>query len=606
MQPEIRAERGIQDVPVYDVSMDLQETMLRAIRELGDPEELVNREDLIVLKLEEAWTNGRLLPEEIELSDDEARLSMSQQSFVAYREFVGNLRCSAAAFAGCRQFWSLKAFLETAKYVLKSVRSLVLVHNRDDVIDIVTWFPTVTTVVLYHNMRADYESWLAPNAVTASSRLEQLLGTTPALGLDHLDLQKATLYSLLNKCPKLAVVMSPNLDDALSTMEVGTTVGSVRLPAAFRHKELFLGCTFIHHTGIPLVVTAKSAAAVEKAHRYFAEAEHLELTASSESAIGKVASYTSVTHLSLISAMLKDKCSFEPHVTEVLSVLRLVHLSLTHFCKVRLSVIANLCPHLKFLAVRVCDIDEDDDTGATFFNLEHLYIGSVMKEPSFFKLLWSCPGLRELELDKDELTTAFIAGPSSLCGEPFRLEHVERLTLRTFTEWYNECGLDSRTELVSELDATLRRLPSLRRVRTDNYKIRLRIASCFPNIALDWCTCTACFAEFPRIHSLQEKTYAVTQYLKLTKPIELVEVSVGRKSEESVETEEFIPERNLGANTESEKESMAKEGDAVLAALSSRAEDDAVSEGGDSERTTKTALESLMSENTCTTRGAFP
>lgn len=602
--PEIRAGGEIQDVPVYDVSMDLQETMLRAIRELGDPEELVNREDLIVLKLEEAWTKRRLLPEGIELSDDEARLSMSEQSFVAYGEFLGNLRCSAAAFAGCREFWSLKEFLETAKYVLKNVRSLVLVHNRDEVFDIVTWFPTVTTVILYHNLRADYESGMAPNAVTSLSSLEKLLGTTPALGLDHLDLQKSTLWNLLNKCPKLAVVMSPNLDDALSAKEVGKTVGSVRLPAAFKRKELFLGCTFIHHTGIPLVVTAKSAAAVEKAHRHFAEAEYLELTASSESAVANVASYTSVTHLSLIFAMSKHKCSFDPHVTEVLSVLRLVHLSLTHFCKVRLPVIANLCPHLKFLAVRVCDIDEDDDTGATFSNLEHLYIGCAMKEPSFFKLLSSCPRLRELELDKDELTTAFIAGPSSFFGEPFRLEHVERLTLRTLTEWYNECGLDSRTELVSELDEALRRLPSLQRVRTDNYKIRLRIASCFPNIALDWCTCTACFAEFPRIHSLQEQTYAVTQYLKLTRPIELVEVSVGRKSEESAEIEEFITDRNLGSNTESAKESMVNGGEAVLAALSSCAEDDAVSEGGDSARTTKTALESLMSEKTRTTRGA--
>ncbi|KAH6926340.1 hypothetical protein HPB50_017413 [Hyalomma asiaticum] len=158
----------------------------------------------------------------------------------------------------------------------KVPRGLSYACFRDEVIDIMTWFPTVTTVVLYHNLRADYESWLAPNAVTASSRLEQLLGTTPALGLDHLDLQKATLCNLLNKCPKLAVVMSPNLDDALPTKEVGKTVGSIRLPAAFRRKELFLGCTFIHHTGIPLVVTAKSAAAVEEAHRHFAEAEHLE------------------------------------------------------------------------------------------------------------------------------------------------------------------------------------------------------------------------------------------------------------------------------------------------------------------------------------------
>ncbi|KAL1419568.1 hypothetical protein MTO96_025306 [Rhipicephalus appendiculatus] len=87
-----------------------------------------------------------------------------------------------------------------------------------------------------------------------------------------------------------------------------------------------------------------SADAVEKARQYFPEAGHLELTAACECAIRKIASYTKVTHLSLFSAMPKNKSPFEPHVTEVLSVLQLVHLSLTHFCGVKLSVIAKLCP----------------------------------------------------------------------------------------------------------------------------------------------------------------------------------------------------------------------------------------------------------------------
>ncbi|KAL1419572.1 hypothetical protein MTO96_025310 [Rhipicephalus appendiculatus] len=145
-----------------------KELILEAIKELGDPDEVVNNEDLIVLKLEQACTNKRVLPEDIELSGDARRLSMSQQAFVTCRAFLGNLRCSAALFAGCSEFLSSKAFFETAKYVLKNVRSLVIVHNRNSIFDLVTWFPTVTTIVLYHNLRLHADSGVITSALPLS------------------------------------------------------------------------------------------------------------------------------------------------------------------------------------------------------------------------------------------------------------------------------------------------------------------------------------------------------------------------------------------------------------------------------------------------------
>ncbi|KAL1419570.1 hypothetical protein MTO96_025308 [Rhipicephalus appendiculatus] len=326
-----------------DATMGLQELIFEAIEELGDPDELVNNEDLIVLKLEQACTNKRILPEEIGLSGDARRLSMSQQAFVTGRAFLGNLRCSAALFAGCSEFLSSKAFFETAKVrVLKNVRTLVIVHNRNSIFNLVTWFPTVTTIVLYHNLRLHAEKGVITSALPLS-RVEQLLGTMPALGVDHLSLGTHTLQSLFSKCPKLASVMSSDMDTALSVKKV-ITVAPKHPTTPIRRKALFLGRTCIHYTGIPLQLSAKSADAVEKAHQHFPEAEHIELTAACESAIRKVASYTKATHLSLFSTMPKDKSPFEPYVTEVLTVLRLVHLSLTHFCDVRLSAIAKLCP----------------------------------------------------------------------------------------------------------------------------------------------------------------------------------------------------------------------------------------------------------------------
>ncbi|KAL1419567.1 hypothetical protein MTO96_025305 [Rhipicephalus appendiculatus] len=505
-----------------DVTMGLHELILEAIEELGDPDELVNNEDLIILKLEQACTNKRIPPEDIELSGDARRLSMCQRAFVSHRAFLGNLRYAAALFAGCSEFLSSKAFLETAKYVLKNVRSLVIVHNRNKILNLVNWFPTVTTIVLYHNLRLHCEKGVITSSLTLS-RMEQLLGTMPALGLDHLSLSKATLQSLFNKCPKLASVMSSDMETALSAKKV-VKVLPKRLPAPIRRKELFLGRTCIHYTGIPIELTAKSAVAVEKAHKHFPEAEHLELTAASESAIAKVASYTNVTHLSLFSALPKDKIPFEPHVTQVLSVLQLVHLSLTHFCGVKLSVIAKLCPQLKFLGIRVCGVDDEGDTAANFSSLEHLRVGSEMKEESFFKLLRSCPDLRELEIDKDELTTAFVAGPDESCWERPKLEHVERLTLRTNTDWFDICSLDYVVDLPSALDSTLSSLPSLRRVRTDHYDVRLHINSCFPNIALDWCMCTLCVSEFPKMNEQQRDIYDCTQYLIVPRPIEYVDI----------------------------------------------------------------------------------
>ncbi|KAH7972015.1 hypothetical protein HPB52_005046 [Rhipicephalus sanguineus] len=450
--------------------MSPQDLMRKAIEELGDPDELANNEDLIILKLEPAFTNKWTLPDDIKLSDDARRLSMGQRAFITHRALLGNLRYSGALFAGCRAFSSLRPLLETAKYVLKNVRSLVLVHNRNQIIDLITWFPTVNTVILYHNLRWNFDNDLMINeGSTKSCRMEQLLGNTPAMGSENLNLRSDTLVNLLKRCPRLAVVMSTNMEAALSSDAV-VKAASKRLPVPFRRKELFLGSTFTHHTGILLVISTTSAEELEEAHRHFGEVEHLDLTAESESAIGKVASYTKVTHLSLVASLPKDKCSFEPHVTEVLSALRLVHLSLKRFCGVKLSVIANLCPHLKFLGISMCDVDGEEDVAADFPNLEHLRLGCAMKDESFFKLLRSCPGLRELDLEWDELTTAFVVGPPESYGERPRLEHVERLTLRTNCDV--ESGLDTRRDLPSDLDLTLACVPSLQRVRSDSYEIR--------------------------------------------------------------------------------------------------------------------------------------
>ncbi|KAH7940796.1 hypothetical protein HPB49_005830 [Dermacentor silvarum] len=495
--------------------MSLHDLMVQLMEELGDPHELTDREDFIVLKLQEARTSKRLLPEDIELNSDSRRFSMSQRGFVTHRAFLGNLRYPAALFAGCREFSSSKEFLETAKYVLKNARSLVIVHNRNSILDLVTWFPAVTTVVLYHNLRLEWEIGAILLGSRNTSRMEKLLGTTPILGLDTLLFNKWILTSLLHKCPKLDVVMSPYLDEVLAAMKTAT-VDFKRVPVAIKRRDLFLGSSTAYYTGSSRTITVKNDLAVEEAHRHFAEAEHLELSASCESALEKVASYAKVTHLSLAFDTAKPRCAFKPHVTKLLSVLRLVQLSLTNFCEVKLSTIAIQCPQLKTLRIFACDIDDENTPIEDFTHLEYLRISSDMKEDSFFTLLRSCPGLQELHLGKVELTTAFVVGPS--CAERPSLEHVQRLTLGTSRG--SKCALDDRNDLPSVLDSTLLSLPSLRFMRTDNFNIRLHIASCFPRISLEWCRCTFCFAEFPKITYVETKAPGKEKGLLEVKPQE--------------------------------------------------------------------------------------
>ncbi|KAH7940795.1 hypothetical protein HPB49_005829 [Dermacentor silvarum] len=331
--------------------------------------------------------------------------------------------------------------------------------------------------------------------------------------------------------------MSPNMDGALSATETATMAFKCP-PVAFHHKELVIGCTITHYTGTPLVIGATDGYAVEKAHQHFSEVEHLELTASCESVLEKVASYTKVTHLTLTFGSSKCRCSFEPHVTQVLSVLRLVHLSLTNFSEKKLSIIADQCPQLEFLGICACGVEDDKNTTGNFSNLENLRIGSDMKEHSFFKLLRSCPGLRELHLENDELTTAFIAGSSPSFVESTELEHLQRLTLRTNRD--GKCGVDTRNNLPSDLDSVLLRLPSLRRVRTDNFKIRLHIASCFPNILLEWCVCSFCSAEFPKIDDFQNEVYTHNQFLDPKKAVGSVQAELRVNSAEAINAEDTV------------------------------------------------------------------
>ncbi|KAL3224042.1 hypothetical protein MRX96_049650 [Rhipicephalus microplus] len=118
--------------------MGHQELFLETIKDWGDPDELVNNEDFIVLRLEHSSPSKHILTGDIGINGDTLRSSMSHQAFVTCRAFLGNQRYSAELFAGSKEFLSSTVFLKTAKYVLKNVGTLVLAHNRNSILNIVS------------------------------------------------------------------------------------------------------------------------------------------------------------------------------------------------------------------------------------------------------------------------------------------------------------------------------------------------------------------------------------------------------------------------------------------------------------------------------------
>ncbi|KAL3224041.1 hypothetical protein MRX96_049649 [Rhipicephalus microplus] len=144
--------------------MGHQELFLETIKDWGDPDELVNNEDLIVPRLEHYSPSKRILTVDIGINGDTLRSSMSEQAFVTCRAFLGNKRSSAALYAGSKEFLSSTAFLKTAKYVLKNVRTLVLVHNRNSILNIVSCLqPSWHSTKRRSRMGSILEAWKSRN-----------------------------------------------------------------------------------------------------------------------------------------------------------------------------------------------------------------------------------------------------------------------------------------------------------------------------------------------------------------------------------------------------------------------------------------------------------
>ncbi|KAH9360351.1 hypothetical protein HPB48_003546 [Haemaphysalis longicornis] len=175
---------------------------MEALRALEDPDKLVSEEDLIILAMKDTWQMPRRLPAGLRPNLEGHFLSMNQKSMVTNRALLGKNNVATAVFAGCGSFETSRHLCTAAQHVLEGAETLIVVHNKDLVWDLVGWFPTVKTLWLLHNVRLQVDDELRPLPPTRESGLEELLGDTPGAGSTSLHMNLNAIAALLARCPK--------------------------------------------------------------------------------------------------------------------------------------------------------------------------------------------------------------------------------------------------------------------------------------------------------------------------------------------------------------------------------------------------------------------
>uniref|UniRef100_A0A6M2E2C1 Putative secreted protein n=1 Tax=Amblyomma tuberculatum TaxID=48802 RepID=A0A6M2E2C1_9ACAR len=108
-------------------------------------------------------------------------------------------------------------------------------------------------------------------------------------------------------------------------------------------------------------------------------------------------------------------------------------------------------------------------------------------------LLKATTNLATLRLDGAVLCALFLIRCST---EP--MPSLHRLTLGTDEQ------LPGLALTGDDLRCLVEALPSLRHAATDSYDLRLFFLHYMPTVTLDWCHCTICAAEYPRLDDDQK------------------------------------------------------------------------------------------------------
>lgn len=103
---------------------------MRAVGEMGDPDELANSEGLVMLKLEKPLPSGRTIPQQLTADASRSVLTTDQEGLTGCRSFLIKQCYSTVLFAGLPALKSTKGFLAAAKDIVGKAQELIIVHNR--------------------------------------------------------------------------------------------------------------------------------------------------------------------------------------------------------------------------------------------------------------------------------------------------------------------------------------------------------------------------------------------------------------------------------------------------------------------------------------------
>lgn len=193
-----------------------------AIREFGDPDDLIYKEDLVLLKYEDPWPATRPLPVGCAIVEGSSRrlLSTTTTKLVCSRKELENTGITGALFAGCVAFESNSSLSTAAADILARSHTLVLIHNRDMISQLIFCFPGIRLLVLHHDLRMHSEmEW--PESHGRDPRIRKIMGDSPGGGADYLYICAEGLSNLATLCPQVGR---------------GTTRGF------FHHRIALVGC----------------------------------------------------------------------------------------------------------------------------------------------------------------------------------------------------------------------------------------------------------------------------------------------------------------------------------------------------------------------------
>ncbi|XP_077548957.1 uncharacterized protein LOC144162339 [Haemaphysalis longicornis] len=503
------------------------EAMEKTIREMGDIDEFVNAEDVIVLKVDTPLPAKCRIPSQLAVDADRTRLTTNCKGLTGCLRFLARYRYPSVLLAGLPKLASAPSFLAAAREVLCGTQTLIIVHNRDHILDLVGWFPC-PTLMLYHDLITHQHKELDGKDTSSKdkdgkdntskdkdgkdktskdkdgkdkdgndnfSHLVAVYGTVPALGCDQLCITNESIRSLLENTGKLSTLQAPMREVVLSVRLSDTLDGELSSQELLLEhcEEMTLGFHVYSRWDRTIEPPAR-ADVVKGALALCPNHRRLKVTTDSKEVFPLIAKFSRLVRLSVMYVGKEQWLPFDPNVTRLLQSLpSLTHLALTNFQNVSLLTINMTCENLQSLTL-AGSRGVEECVYLAFPKLTSLTISDCL--PSCVVsdvVMCALFTITDLCIEGTYCCGSFITYPP-----PFPFRHLQRLTLKT------DKPLLALLACPENLHTLFGRMPALEQLMTDSYDIRLFVQCYLPHVKLDWTQCVVCDTEYPKVNAVQE------------------------------------------------------------------------------------------------------